>query len=233
MKNIVFELTPALQNLAFPTHRVKTHNELMEICIRTCRELHNSPPIPDIEISINTVALVVRKMIRLFFFSEKKYISIALPLTVQYLENRILKFYNNLFYIDSEIWSWLIAMCVTPIEELCNQEDFIDFEYRCEEKGIDINQLFKTFKEADYGYIRYDIDPDGAKKAKEKGRPYLHPHYHCDIHLSNNATFKTGYIHSISPSEFIELLDNESDRWYMVPATKAHKLNNSTRRTKN
>lgn len=223
MKTIVFDLTTSLSNIAFPTHRVKTCDELMEICIRTCRELYSSNPLPDINIELNTVALVIRKMTRLFFFSENKYISIAVPITILCKDNNSPQFYYNSTQIDSEIWSWLIAMCVTPIDDLCNQEDFVEFECRCEEKGIDIKQIFKAFKDADYGYLRYDIDLDGARNAKEKGRPHLHPQYHCDIHLSNYATFKTGFINSISPSDFIKFLDNESDRWYIMPVKKLHK----------
>ena len=72
MKTIVFDLTTSLSNIAYPTHRVKTCEELMEICIRTCRELHSSNPLPDINIELNTVALVIRKMTRLFFFLLNK-----------------------------------------------------------------------------------------------------------------------------------------------------------------
>lgn len=223
MKKIVFNLTTSLSNIAFPTHRVKTCKELMEICIRTCRELHSSNPLPDINIEFNTVVLVIRKMTRLFFFSENRYISIAVPITILNNENKNPQFYHNSSQIDSEMWSWLIAMCITPLDDLCNQEDFVEFEYRCEERGIDIKQIFKTFKDADYGYLRYDIDPEGARKAKENGHPHLHPLYHCDIHLSNCATFKTGFINSISPSDFIDFIDNESDRWYVTPVKKLHK----------
>lgn len=106
MKTIVFELTTSLTNIVFPPHRVKTCDELMEICIRTCRELYSSNPLPDINIRLNTVVIVIRKMSRLFFFSENRYISIAIPITVQHNEDKVPQFYYNTIHIDSEIWSY-------------------------------------------------------------------------------------------------------------------------------
>lgn len=203
-----------IKDIAFPTHLLKERSEIIEICLNTCRYVNSIQPIAAVKPQIGQIALIVDYMSRIFFFTEEKYYSIALPIQIEVIKKNNFKFKHTDTYITSEYWTWLIALHKNGKEILENDINFLDFLFNCESNNFDFYSLYDMFKETDYGYIRYDIDPTAYKDALKKGKVHSHPLNHFDIHLSNHSTFKTGLITQISPTEFIEYLDNGMDRWY-------------------
>lgn len=211
MKILAFELNKIIYDFVFPNNRVKTRRDLIRICLETCRNIMAESPLPDATPQKDRIILKVEKMSRFFYFTEDKYISICIPIVVHVMDNKPLFIYNDK-EIDSELLSWLISCQLRSEEDLLSDEDYQLFLWRCEENNFDFFSLFKLFMEAEYGYIRYEIDAKRFNSARNKGKPHSHPLCHYDIHLSNHATFKLGCIKNISPTLFIDMLDNTKDR---------------------
>ncbi|MCI5147779.1 MAG: hypothetical protein D3923_20140 [Candidatus Electrothrix sp. AR3] len=70
------------------------------------------------------------------------------------------------------------------------------------------------------GYIRYDIDPENYEKFKKRGEKHKHPENHYDVFYSNNLTFKIGLKSIITYSEFIDLLNVNTDCNYLTASRK-------------
>lgn len=174
--------------------------------------------------ALDRIVLKIDKMSRLFFFSENRYLSISVPLTVMVSSDNIPVFQYGDKEVDAEIISWLL-MIAKNNDDVLSDDDYITFEMECDERNFDFISLRRLIDDADYGYIRYDVDPAGFKNARNNGKPHLHPLFHCDVHLSNSATFKIGCMKSVSPAQFIDLLDNTKDRWYAIPASETSKFN--------
>lgn len=211
-----FDLTPSISKLVFEKGLIKRRAELINLCMETCRELQNSIPDDEEKIEVDKIVVKRAKMSRIFFFSHKKYISITTPLSlVLQPDNKPIFKYNDSF-LTSELWSWIIASYHSYKEDFTDLEDLGYYSELAKENGIaDFEEIFDCFLNADYGYIRYDIDKDGYKLAKDNGNGHMHPEHHCDIHLDSSATFKSGLIDKITPKDFIQILNNEDERWYM------------------
>lgn len=215
-----------IKGIAFPSHLLKGRHELIEICLRTCRYLNSIRPIPMKRPSIDHIALIVNKMSRIFYFSDKKYFSIALPIQIEIDNNSNLIFKFADKHISPEHLAWLVALHVNGKEIMENDLNYFEFLMDCEDSKFDFYSFYETFWEADYGYIRYDVDAQAYNEAVKKGKPHHHPLYHFDIHLPQYSTFKTGLTKSLTPVEFINYLDNEEERWYSVPSTSIKKVPN-------
>lgn len=215
-----------IEDIAFPTHLLKGRSEIIEICLNTCRYVNSIKPIAAVKPQIGQITLVVNHMSRIFYFAEKKYYSIALPIQIEVDQNNDFIFKHTDTNITSEYWTWLIALHKNGKEVLENDIDFLQFMLDCDSNNFDFYSLYELFNNADYGYIRYDVDPNAYNEAVRKGKPHKHPLHHFDIHLSNYSTFKTGLIDSISPADFTEYLDNGKDRWY---STESKNLKRSSK----
>lgn len=208
-----------IKEIAFPSRLLKGRHELIEICLRTCRYLNSIQPISVKKPSIDCIALIVNKMSRIFYFTDKKYFSIALPIHIEVDDNSNLIFKFADRHISPEHWTWLLALHVNGKEIMENDINYLDFLIDCEDGNFDFYSLYETFWEADYGYIRYDVDVKAYNESVKNGKPHHHPLHHFDIHLPQYSTFKTGLTQSLTPVEFINYLDNGEDRWYSVPST--------------
>lgn len=75
------------------------------------------------------------------------------------------------------------------------------------------------------GVILQDLSIWIGRWIQKNGIPHKHPLNHYDVHLSNQVTFKIGCHTGVTPDWFIEFLDNDSDRWYVVPTEIAIRKN--------
>ncbi len=147
-----------IKEIAFPSHLLKGRHELIEVCLTTCRYLNSIKPIPDEKPSMENIAIVVNKMSRIFYFTDKKYFSIALPIQIEVDDdcNVIFKYADT--PLTSEHWAWLLALHQNGKYTMESDTNFVDFLIDCEVDKFDFYSLYETFLEADYGYIRYDVD---------------------------------------------------------------------------
>lgn len=70
-------------------------------------------------------------------------------------------------------------------------------------------EIIKKLLVFESGYLRYDYDIQ-----HEDGR--LHPLNHLDINYSSDGTFKIGLIDSINSDEFIDILDINTESYYIA-----------------
>jgi len=220
-------MSSSISKLVFKDNLIKDRSELIIICIEVCRALQETTPDDIVKYEFNKIIVHNSKMCRLFFFSEKKYISISCPLTIMTQPDGKPIFKYKDTFMTSNLWSWINTSYNSFKNNISDLEDLLFSNELAKEAGIDnFEEIFYGFVNADYGYLRYDVDKATFKKAKEKGFCHKHPEHHCDIHLDSKASFKAGLIGKITPEEFINILDNEEDRWYLckhkdVPKAKS------------
>lgn len=212
-----------MKDIVFPNYRIKERRQIMEICIRSCRELTVTQPIQPEFLSKGHAVIYVDKMSRLFFFSENKYVSITFPVSLLVEEGKCPQFLYDNKQIDAQMWSLLVSMASTSYDEVIQSLEYYDYCSMVDGSEYLIQNLFEQFQQTDYGYLRYDCDRDAYLDAIKKGRKHSHPLHHFDIHLSNFATFKTGITEELKPNQFIEFVNNEENRWYVIPAPVAEK----------
>lgn len=216
MKNWSFNIDAISKNLFFPKKRIKTKIQIINILLEASRYILSNPVVKN-EDSKGEIKLVINKMSRLFFVSDKKSYSIVFPFKI-YEENKefILSFHNNL-----DIDSQLIAQTKSIIN--CNGFDdncvlgFADniYEIVNDETNQDLWFFVRELMLLEDGYIRYDNDPEGYAEAVKKGEPHKHPLDHYDLFYSNGATFKIGLEQDISAKQFIDLLNRQTDCKYL------------------
>lgn len=158
---------------------------------------------------VGELILVVSKMSRLFYISEKKSFSIAFPFSVKEISESIEFSSKYVAFIDSKTTSDVIS--ILSNEDAFNHESAMEFmipiEELCESEksfwGLILNLLMY-----EDGYIRYDLDPDRVNGDK-------HPLHHLDIFYSSNSTFKVGLRSGLEQEVFIDFLSIETDCHYL------------------
>lgn len=65
-------------------------------------------------------------------------------------------------------------------------------------------------------YIRYDNDPQHSNK-------YLHPKFHFDVNFSKDGTYKMGTFNNIRLDTFKDLLEKETNSWYIKKPKTSNK----------
>jgi len=154
------------------------------------------------------LVLIVGKMSRLFFLTENKYFSVAFPFIVKYDEAFFFSFKNKM-NIDGRLTSEVIS--------LINDNHFqggccIEFAHNIVENQESNGDYYWDFIREllfmEDGYLRCDYD---EKNYNKHGRSDMHPLNHYDLFYSGNATFKLGLEGRIKPSDFIDLLNINTD----------------------
>ncbi|HEM5962993.1 TPA: hypothetical protein U2B31_000660 [Streptococcus suis] len=97
--------------------------------------------------------------------------------------------------IDDEELTWGDTWVEELMELLHGKNKVVDTE--------DIFYIVNDFLTFDFGYLRFDNDPEHEKPG--------HPIYHLDICMNNKASFKLGLYNKLKINEFKGLLDNTSD----------------------
>lgn len=216
MKEWTFNIDIVSKDLFFPKVRVKTKIQIINILLEASRYIMSNPKLKKNE-SKGQIKLVVDKMSRLFFISEKKSFSIAFPFIVNEINGNLdLSFKNNI-----NVNSYLISQTKSAIN--CNSFDddcvlgFADSldDIKNEDNDEDLWFFIRELMLYEDGYIRYDNDPIGHQEAKGKGKPHRHPLDHYDLFYTNGATFKIGLKRAIKTVQFIDLLNRQTDCDYL------------------
>lgn len=218
-----FDLPKQLHDLAFPQHLIKDRMELIRLCVKICRELTLYTPQEINTIEKSKLVLKRDKMSRIFYFSEKKYLSISVPLCMSLNENNTPWFHYDGYTIDSEMWSKIIERSNFDNDEWMDDEWCLAYPTSSDPAFRRFEDLYRHLLSAEYGYVRYDHDLAGYRESLAKGKELHHPLHHCDIHLASESTFKIGLTGKISEHQFIEILDNEQMRWYINRPRKVKK----------
>lgn len=216
MKLFEFKLSNNLLKIFFPEKRIKSKVEIIEILMEATRYMLVNPNISEANVE-GKILLCVDKMSRLFVFKQNKYYSIVFPFFA-YEEDGNYKFsFHNYIDIDSALISKVISTIrCDEFKEKCSL-DFISPIYDYENDYNDNFWIFlKEIILMEDGYIRYDIDEINFKSAQEKGLGNKHPLRHYDLFYTSNATFKIGLSNSVSESEFIDLLNVNTDCKYLT-----------------
>lgn len=207
MKKLVFELKDALYDLAFPNELLKGRIHLLLLIIESCRFMMHNEQVGN---SNHKFVLVVDDMSRLFFCKEDKMFSLMFPFHVN--EYPAIRFDLNNLPLDGKMLSDVNQVFESDIFEMSDPIDFIDFIANLQKDNPDLWTVIRHLMTYEIGYIRYDDDPGGFKKASRRGIPGHHPRYHYDINLNSQATFKIGLAKKLTPNEFVDFLNNNSDR---------------------
>jgi len=187
---------------------IRSKAEVIEVLMETIRYMLLNP-IVDEEDRAGKIILKIDKMNRLFFFTNKKYFSIVFPFFAIKKENGYLFSFKNKIEIDSRLISQVLSIIKCDEFKAHCSLDFIepicDYEEECDENfWIFLRELLLM----EDGYIRYDYDEE-----HENGN--LHPLNHYDLFYSSHATFKIGLNQELDESDFLDLLDINSDCKYL------------------
>lgn len=206
MKEYKFKLDKHLIRDFFAPIRNKT--DIIRLLMRTTKLMLLGDCIPKDECS-GEIILVVSKMSRLFFFSEKKKFSIAFPFTVTENEGCFEFSSTTMEYIDNRITSEVVS--------ILSQEKI--FHSNCALEFIDPILTFAELEKSFWpfllslfmyedGYIRYDHD----KKNKNGD---LHPLNHLDLFYSSRSTCKIGMREILTQDHMMDFLKTETNCRYI------------------
>jgi len=167
----------------------------------------------------NYIILRIDKMSRLFFVLNNKFYSFKFPFNVEIVEEQ-----NNPLIYDSttgiEISGKNLAALRSAFYELFIERDnqgildldsellFIMESFEMKPNKDLIWGILKKLLIFEPGYLRYDYD-----EIHENGK--LHPLNHLDINYSNDITFKIGIKNKISSDIFIDILDLNTNSYYI------------------
>ncbi len=207
MKKLVFELKNALYDRSIQEVIIE-RKDILLVVLEACRYMMHNEQVPN---AANKLILVVDEMNRLFFCSDEKMFSIMFPFHVN--EYPLVRFDLDNIPIDSKVLSTLIQYIESKEYSSDDALDFItpisDIQ---EQSNADFWKIVRHLLLYDIGYVRYDDDPEGFKKASKVGRPKQHPRYHYDVNFDSQATFKLGISKKMTSDKFIDLLNNKKDR---------------------
>ena len=208
MKKYIFELKDSLLNMAFGDGMLKERKDMLLIVLEACRYMMYNDQVPNAN---NKVMLVVNDMNRLFFCSKKKMFSVMCPFHVTDYPSIVFD-YNHI-PIDSEIMSIISTFLDSDEYNADEALDFITQIEDLQENGKrDLWLIIKHLLTFELGYVRYDDNLEEFNKASREGHPKRHPRYHYDVNLDSQATFKLGLSSQLTPSKFVDFLDNTKDR---------------------
>lgn len=159
-----------------------------------------------------TITLAVSKMSRLFYQSKRKSFSLAFPFQVRVHAEQLRFFSASHPQIDSRVTSEILALLDHP--RVFSSREILDFaDPICSACDIDTDiwSLFRDLLTFEDGYVRYDDDASNANG-------HRHPQHHIDLFYSQGTTFKTGLRNAISETQFLDILNIETDCHYLHSA---------------
>ena len=213
MKKFEFDIVEHAIDNFFPKERVKTKLQLLVILLEATRYMLVYHEMKDID-KEGKVTLVIDKMSRLFFEKSDKFYSIVFPFNANRIGNKLSFSFQNID-VDSQLISNVISTIrCNSFENRCSL-DFADAMFQFENEQEDFWVFLRELILFEDGYIRYDKDLEGYKKAKAKEQEHRHPVNHYDVYYSNKASFKVGLENEIVVNDFIDLLDIKTDCKYL------------------
>ncbi len=228
MKKFEFNIHKGKIDKFFPKKRIKTKTHIIEILMESIQLIMQNNTISEEKIA-GKIILIVDKMSRLFFISKNKFYSISFPFFIEKdNDNYIIKMkkfdYIDYFEDENDDYIEVDYQIISNVLSFIKCDNFknqcsLDFitpidEYEQYDKNFWI--FLRELLLMEDGYIRYDYDLYNYNKAKEIGKPHLHPLYHYDLFYSSNATFKVGLSNKINDKDFIDLLNINTDCQYIT-----------------
>jgi len=190
---------------------IRSKIDIISILMQTIK-IMMLPPFPPPK-PVGKIVLQVSKMSRLFFIMENKIFSFNFPFVV--IENDDCLTFRSIHHakIDSAVASQVLALLEStdslksrevfdfaePISDLCESDE----DFWC---------MFRELLIYEDGYIRYDCDD-----VRKNG--HLHPLHHLDIFYTTSNTFKLGLNGNVSLDNFLDVLDLNTNCYYVTPAT--------------
>ena len=207
MKKYEFYFNESYLEKFFIAIRNKANN--IEILMETINYMFLNPRISEEKIKWKIV-LLVDKMSRLFFISDKKYFSIVFPFFVDYSDGELKFYFKNKIDINNQLTSKVISIIkCDDFKENCSLDFFApicDYEESCDENfWIFLRELLLM----EDWYIRYDYD-------EESENWNIHPLNHYDLFYSSNVTFKIGLNDKLSEDDFINFLNINTDCKFII-----------------
>lgn len=212
-KRIECEIDRYMYDVIFSTKKlIKSKIQLLSIILESLRYIMYKSNTP-LKGSFGKIIIYIDKMSRIFFFSDKKYYSVSLAMTV--IENKQdceskpkYEFELNGIRLTSQLISSLIQLLDSGIERLPSSFDFVDLIDEEEKKnGKEVWEILRDLILFEEGYIRYDKDINAYAEAVKRGQGDLHPENHLDICLRSGGQFKLGLHKELSENEFIDILN--------------------------
>jgi hypothetical protein len=156
-----------------------------------------------------TVKLVVSKMNRIFYETDKKIFSLNFPFSVSETNGKFLFRNHHCSDIDSAITSEVLSLINT--HGIFSANGILDFfEPLFESCAIDpeIWEFMKELLLSEEGYVRYDHD-------LEQQNGHLHPINHLDIFYSSSSTFKIGLRNTVTIDELTDIFNSLTECQYL------------------
>lgn len=228
-KEFSFYLGKSLAN--FLRKPIKSQLDLVKLSLKTAQEIitpnSDTKVIKDTkDIHCEGFRIVYpnsskEKLQRIFFlnrypnYREKEMYTIqsfVFPFKLEKTKLEEIKIWYSLPSIRIEMDAATISQITTLINIIDSQEtwgdtwveELMDLLYG-KNRNIKTHEIFyivNEFLTFDFGYLRFDNDPEHEEEN--------HPRYHIDVHMNNKATYKLGFYETVNIKEFIELLDNNS-----------------------
>ena len=216
MKTYNYKISQATTVIFFPSQRIKTKKQILKILLETVRVMLVENSDENLKEQNSYFKVVIDKMSRIFYFSDKKYYSIYFPFTYIIDNGKNVISFKNQIEINSQIISNIIEILNDTRFESFYSLDFIEpineLESYYEDK---LWFLIRELIMLEDGYVRFDNDIDNFNKAKQEGKEHTHPENHLDIFYSNGNTFKIGLERIIKTLEFEDYFNVATDCKYL------------------
>lgn len=220
MKVILRKIEP-YENKKF-SNTLKVHKDYTRVLLEITRKLLNDND--GIEMSSlssqSYMKVTIGKQSRIFvYLSVDKFYSFEYPcqVSVDRITNKVTSIYTK---SGIECSYALISNAISILDDV-KCDSIIDvYESRDEEDeflDIDAYKLLEYFWAHEPCYLRYDYDPKNSNGA-------LHPLYHLDINMSLNGTYKIGLKGKISPNEFEDIVNKNTECYYLLDKLPSHLL---------
>ena len=216
MKTYNYKISQATTVIFFPSQRIKTKKHILKILLETVRVMLVENSDENLKEQNSYFKVVIDKMSRIFYFSDKKYYSIYFPFTYIIDNGKNVISFKNQIEINSQIISNIIEILNDTRFESFYSLDFIEpineLESYYEDK---LWFLIRELIMLEDGYVRFDNDIDNFNKAKQEGKEHTHPENHLDIFYSNGNIFKIGLERIIKTLEFEDYFNVATDCKYL------------------
>lgn len=216
MKTYNYKISQATTVIFFPSQRIKTKKQILKILLETVRVMLVENSDENLKEQNSYFKVVIDKMSRIFYFSDKKYYSIYFPFTYIIDNGKNVISFKNQIEINSQIISNIIEILNDTRFESIYSLDFIEpineLESYYEDK---LWFLIRELIMLEDGYVRFDNDIDNFNKAKQEGKEHTHPENHLDIFYSNGNIFKIGLERIIKTLEFEDYFNVATDCKYL------------------
>lgn len=164
------------------------------------------------------IKLVIDKQSRLFvYLSKDKYYSFEYSSTVEVdLYTKEVKSIYTTTGINCTLE--LISNAISILNEVKSDSIIDVYESRDIEDALlnmEAYRLLEYFWAHEPCYLRYDYDPLNSKGS-------LHPLNHLDVNISQNGSYKIGLQARLTPAEFENIVNKNSDCYYLIDKLPSH-----------